>query len=126
MSTPIKPIAKPPESPASKNYEVASPAVVLEGVKLELMEFVDYLGLVHRVVFGKRLVVTSGKDGQHAASSLHSQGLAVDIRVRDLLPDEQVLLLSLIAYAGPSNGIACFDERALGLEAHIHLEYHGG
>lgn len=108
------------------NYELASPAVVLEGVKPELLQFVDYLGLVHKVVFGKPLVITSGKDGQHVASSLHPLGLAVDIRTRDLLPDEQALLVSLIAYAGPSNHIAYFDERALGPQAHIHLEYHGG
>src|SRR5579864_7661077 len=90
-------------------YELASPAVELGGVKQELMNFVEYLGLVHRVVFNKPLVITSGKDGQHVGGSLHAQGLAVDIRTRDLLPDEQLLLLTLLAYAGPANHIAVFD-----------------
>lgn len=108
-----------------KNYAVASPSVILAGVNELLLSFVDYLGLVHRVVFSKPLVITSGKDGAHSPGSLHAEGRAVDIRTRDLLPDEQQLLLLLLAYAGPANGIAVFDERALGAQAHIHLEYHG-
>ncbi len=106
-------------------YELAGPRVTVAGVKAELMSFVDYLGLVHRVVFGKPLVITSGKDSIHVAGSLHGQGLAVDVRTRDLASDEQGLLLALLAYAAPAARIAVFDERALGGEAHIHLEYHG-
>jgi len=125
MSIPVKtPLAG---TPAQKvpNYELASPAVILDGVNAELLSFVDYLGIVHRVVFSKPLVITSGKDGQHVQSSMHPAGLAVDIRTRDLLPDEQQLLILLLAYATPANHIAVFDERALGADQHIHLEYHG-
>lgn len=124
-STPIKPIApaRPPDVPSS--FQLASPSVNVAGVLAPLLAFVDYLGLVHHVVFNKPLVVTSGQDYIHVASSLHVEGRAVDIRTRDLLPDEQALLLHLLAYAGPANKIAVFDERALGAEAHIHLEYHG-
>jgi hypothetical protein len=125
MSTPIKPIA-PAAAPAQTQYYLlATPAVDVAGVKPELMSFVDYLGMVHRLVFNKMLTITSGKDSVHVSGSLHSEGLAVDIRTRDLLPDEQALLLHLLAYAGPANHVAVFDERALGAEAHIHLEYHG-
>jgi hypothetical protein len=125
MSTPIKPIAPSPTPPPVQNYQLASPSVTVAGVKAELMSFVDYLGFVHRIVFNKMLVVTSGKDSIHVSGSLHSEGLAVDIRTKELLPDEQALLLHLLAYAGPANHVAVFDERALGAEAHIHLEYHG-
>jgi len=125
MSIPIKPAATTGLAAPLRDYDVASPAVVLEGVNERLLSFVDYLGLVHRVIFQKLLVITSGKDAIHVAGSLHSEGLAVDIRTRDLLPDEQALLLHLLAYAGPENHIAVFDERALGEQAHIHLEYHG-
>ncbi len=106
-------------------YELASPKVTVEGVKPALLAFVDYLGLVHRVVFSKPLVITSGKDALHVRGSLHYEGLAVDVRTHDLLPDEQGLLLALLAYAAPANKVAVFDERALGGEAHIHIEWHG-
>jgi hypothetical protein len=125
MSTPIKPVGLVAKPPAERNYETATPSVNVAGVKAELMAFVDYLGFIHRIVFSKVLVVTSGKDSIHVSGSLHSEGLAVDIRTRELLPDEQALLLHLLAYAGPANHVAVFDERALGAEAHIHLEYHG-
>ena len=124
-SIPVKPIAAAAAPATAANYELASPAVNVAGVSDPLMKFVDYLGLVHRVVFAKPLVVTSGRDSLHVSGSLHAEGLAVDIRTRDLLPDEQALLLALLAYAGPANHIAVFDERALGAQAHIHLEYHG-
>ena len=125
MSTPIKPIPAATLSQTARNYTLASPAVNVAGVKAELMAFVDYLGLVHSIVFNKMLTITSGKDSVHVSGSLHSEGLAVDIRTKELLPDEQALLLHLLAYAGPANHVAVFDERALGAEAHIHLEYHG-
>lgn len=125
MSIPIKPAAAAAAPQEKLNFDLAGPNVILAGVNQQLLVFVDYLGLVHRVVFNKPLVVTSGKDGQHVASSMHPAGLAVDIRTRDLLPDEQQLLLMLLAYAAPANHIAVFDERALGADQHIHLEYHG-
>jgi hypothetical protein len=127
MSTSTPPPASypTPSKAAGPYYEVATPAVSLAGVKTELLTFVDHLGLVHRVLFAKPLVITSGKDSVHVSGSLHSQGLAVDVRTRDLLPDEQALLIHVLAYAAPSNHVAVFDERALGDEAHLHLEWHG-
>lgn len=125
MSAPIKPIVPAAEPKQIENYQLASPSVNVAGVAQPLMNFVSYLGLIHRLLFSKALFITSGKDSLHVAGSLHGQGLAVDIRTRDLLPDEQALLLHLLAFAGPSNHVAVFDERALGAEAHIHLEYHG-
>jgi hypothetical protein len=108
------------------NYQLASPAVTVVGVNPKLMAFVEYLALVHRVLFNKPLVITSGKDSVHVASSLHGKGLAVDFRTKDLDPEETMLLLNLLAYAAPANKIAVFDERALAGEEHIHVEYHGG
>ena len=125
LSTPVKPIAAAAAPAPPKYYELASPQVDVVDVLEPLMAFVEYLGLVHRVVFNKPLVVTSGKDAIHVNGSLHSQGRAVDIRTKDLLPDEQGLLLALLAYAAPANHIAVFDERALVGQEHIHLEYHG-
>lgn len=124
-STPNPPSPSQPFSEPAVNYELASPAVTVAGVNLKLMAFVEYLALVHRVLFNKPLVITSGKDSVHVASSLHGKGLAVDFRTKDLDPEEQSLLLHLLAYAAPANKIAVFDERALAGEEHIHVEYHG-
>jgi hypothetical protein len=99
--------------------------VKIIGVNAKLMDFVTYLALVHRVLFAEPLIITSGIDSIHVAGSLHAQGLAVDVRTKDLDQDSTLLLLAVLAYAAPANKIAVFDERALGGEAHIHLEYHG-
>lgn len=123
MSSPAAPTSG--FAPQKPMYELAGPQVDISGVRPALLTFVDYLGLVHRVVFLKALVITSGRDGLHSAGSKHGQGDAVDIRTKDLLPDEQGLLLALLAYAAPANQVAVFDERALGAEAHIHLEWAG-
>jgi hypothetical protein len=112
-------------APQSIPYQLASPAVTVAGVHPKLMAFVEYLALVHRMLFNKPLVITSGKDSVHVASSLHGKGLAVDFRTKDLDPEETMLLLALLAYAAPANKIAVFDERALAGEEHIHVEYHG-
>jgi hypothetical protein len=126
MSTPVKPVAAAAAPDPSQHYELAGPQVNVVGVRRELMQFVEYLALVHRVVFSKPLVITSGLDRVHVTGSLHLVGLAVDFRTKHLLPDEQQLVLALLAYAAPANHISVFDERALGAEQHIHLEYHGG
>lgn len=127
MSIPVKPAGVPSTAAAAQApaYVTASPAVQLEGVNQNLLNFCGYLALVHRLLFSAPLVITSGKDSQHVAGSLHAEGLAVDIRTRDLAPDAQLCLLAVLNYAAPENKIAVFDERALGGEAHIHLEYHG-
>jgi len=103
----------------------ASPAVVLDGVDAHLIAFMQHLAVIHKLLFGSDLVVTSGKDSIHAVGSLHAQGKAIDVRIKDLGVDEQLLFLAVLAYATPAAHIAVFDERALGAEAHIHLEYHG-
>lgn len=124
-STPVKPTPSPASSEPGPPYQLASPAVKIIGVNAKLMDFVTYLALVHRVLFAEPLIITSGIDSIHVAGSLHAQGLAVDVRTKDLDQDSTLLLLAVLAYAAPANKIAVFDERALGGEAHIHLEYHG-
>lgn len=103
----------------------ASPAVVLAGVEPKLISFTQNLAVLHKVLFGIDLVVTSGKDAIHAASSLHPQGKALDLRIRDLDADAQLMFLLVILYAAPANDVSVFDERALPGAPHIHIEYHG-
>jgi hypothetical protein len=109
----------------TNGLELASSAVNVRDVKPQLMGFVTHLATIHLLLFGKDLVVTSGKDAIHATGSLHSQGRAVDVRIKDLDAEAQLLFLAILSYAAVSNQVAFFDERALGDESHIHIEYHG-
>lgn len=109
----------------TNGLQLASPAVQLTGVDAHLVAFIQHLAAVHLVLFGSDLVVTSGKDSIHSAGSLHAQGRAVDVRIKDLDPEGQMLFLTILAYTAVSNSIAVFDERALGAESHVHIEYHG-
>lgn len=109
----------------NSGLQTASPAVVLEGVEPHLIAFIQHLAMAHQVLFGSELVITSGKDSIHSAGSLHSVGRAVDVRIKDLDAEAQLLFLLVISYAALSNKVAFFDERVLGAEAHVHIEYHG-
>jgi hypothetical protein len=104
---------------------VASPEVVLDGVDPRLMRFAEHLGMVHQLLFGKPLVITSGKDGAHAENSFHKIGRALDLRTIDLDVESQLMLLNVLTYSANPAGIAVFDERAVHGEPHIHIEYHG-
>lgn len=104
---------------------VASDTVVLEGVDPRLMAYAEHLGMVHHLLFGKPLTITSGKDSTHVSHSFHYLGRALDVRTADLDPEEQLVLLNVIAFSAPPQGVAVFDERAVHGEAHIHLELHG-
>lgn len=109
-------------------YEVlipASGAVEVEGVEPALMTFAVQLGYLHYIAFGLPLVITSGKDGQHVAGSLHAEGRALDFRTTDKTADEMIVFLALLAYAAPRQNCRVFDERVGPGGEHIHLEFHG-
>jgi len=104
---------------------VANPSVVLDGVSPGLLGFLAQMGIVHKTVFGKDLVITSGKDGTHVPGSMHYTGHAVDLRTVDKDPAGVDLLLHMLAYAVVGERIAFFDERNKPGGAHIHLEWLG-
>lgn len=105
--------------------KLASQDVVIDGVDPRLMNYVEHLGMTHRLLFGKDLVITSGKEGKHVQNSFHYRGLALDVRTMDKEPEEQLLFLNVISFSAPSRGVAVFDERTSSDEKHVHLEYHG-
>lgn len=66
---------------------------------------------------GADCVITSCKDGQHSANSLHYSGKAIDLRTRDLAPEiRKEVALSIAAALGPEFDVV--DEID-----HIHLEH---
>jgi Hedgehog amino-terminal signalling domain len=101
------------------------PAVNFAGVSANLIEKLAHLAMIHRLTFGKPLVITSANDGAHSATSLHALGRAVDIRTTDKDPDEVALFVHYLAYMASAVQIAYFDERQLAGEPHLHLEWHG-
>jgi Hedgehog amino-terminal signalling domain len=108
-----------------QGLQLKSDAVVVEGIVPAFWNFIQHLGLVHQLVFGEPLVITSGRDSTHEAGSLHYAGRAVDVRTSDTDTAGQLLLLHLVQYAAPENKVCVLDERGLPGEAHLHIEYHG-
>lgn len=104
---------------------VALNSVVFDGVNANLLDFTARLAMIHRLVFGIPMVITSAKDGSHVPGSLHAAGLALDIRTADKDPDMVALLIHFLAFAASTARIAYFDERQLPGEPHLHLEWHG-
>src|SRR6266852_8901682 len=104
---------------------VADNSVVLDGVHQGLIDYITQLAVVHKMLFGGDLVVTSGTDGKHVAGSLHMLGRAVDLRTYDKSPDEVTLLLHVLSFSTVSLPIAVFDERNVPPSPHLHLEWHG-
>lgn len=103
---------------------LASPQVDLEGVDGRLLDYVAHLGLIHKLVFGSDLVITSGKEGQHVQNSFHKLGKAVDLRTSDIDESSQLLFLHVVSFSAPTRGVAVFDERSTNDPKHLHLELH--
>jgi len=104
---------------------VASPDVVLEGVEPRLMKYAEHLGMIHRLIFGRDLVITSGKEGKHVQNSFHELGRALDVRTEDKDQEEQLVFMTIVSFSAPAQGIAVFDERTSRDAKHLHLELHG-
>jgi len=109
-----------------------APGVVLNdktvnfaGVVTPLQTFVAKLGQVRRALHEDDLVVTSGKDGNHAAGSLHAEGRAVDLRQEGASGGFDFVWLMAIIFLAPLYYCTVFDEHGLPGAGHIHIEYHG-
>lgn len=112
----------PPPYTLTRGVELASDKVNLAGCDSRIQAFVERLGNTHLALFGTSLVVTSGRDAIHGNGSKHYIGKAVDIRTHDKSEAQCLVLLAILNQVAPSLGLGIFDERALGDEAHIHIE----
>lgn len=117
-----------PEVSIPSAHVVLVPAddkVVIDGVAPALMRVAVQFAYLHWLLFGLPLVITSGKDGQHAPGSLHPEGRALDFRTHDKTDDEMIVFLAILTYAAPAHSLRVFDERVGPGGEHIHVEYHG-
>lgn len=105
--------------------ERATPAVVTDGLDPKLFAFLTPLGLVFLHLFDRPAVITSGRDALHAKGSKHYEGKAIDLRVKDMLPEWQSTLTLVLLVFAERYGLAVFDERFLPGQPHIHVEVAG-
>jgi hypothetical protein len=104
---------------------VTSGGVVLNDVHPRLLALLGILGPIAYSLFGKELVITSGKDTIHAASEEHKQGRAVCIHTSPIDAPDALLLVALVCHAGLSQPIRWgWDVRGPG-DAHLHIEWYG-
>jgi hypothetical protein len=90
-----------------------------------LQSFLVTAGLTHLHLFNAVLVVTSGKDGVHLPGSKHAKGDAVDLRIIDLLPDEQPTFVLMLRVLCLRFKLAMFDETYTPGAGHVHIEIAG-
>jgi len=116
---PLQPGALPP-------YVVAaSLSVKVLGLDPALLLYLEKAGKIHQSLFNKDLVITSALDGAHAANSKHYSGAAVDLRMKDKTPVEQLVFLVVGIFLAIQFQLAVFDERAQPGEGHLHIECAG-
>lgn len=111
--------------PVEEVLTLADDSVNIEGVMPALMQFAARLAYVHFLLFYRPLVITSGKDGKHVASSLHEAGRALDFRTHDKNDAEMGAFLAVLAYTAPLYDCRVFDERVGPGGEHVHVEDHG-
>ena len=71
---------------------------------------------------GAECIVTSINDGQHKADSFHSRGLAADLRIKHIHPDQKAAVVAHITdLLGPEWDVL-WESQGLANE-HIHLEW---
>jgi hypothetical protein len=105
--------------------ELKDASVNLRDVNPVLQSFLVPVGLIHLHLFDAVLVVTSGKDGAHVASSKHGRGDAVDLRITDLRADWQPAFLLVLRVLARRFNLAVFDETYAPGMGHVHVEIGG-
>ena len=80
---------------------VADDTVVLDGVDERLMKYAEHLALVHQLIFGRPLTITSGKEGKHVQNSFHELGRALDVRTADKDPEEILVFMTVVSFSAP-------------------------
>lgn len=105
----------------SAEITVASTSVDVTKLDPLLVGFMRSAGHLHSYLFAKPLVITSGNDGNHLAHSAHYLNFAVDIRSRELTPDQAMLFSLLLSFIAPLYKCVVFDERATASQ-HWHVQ----
>lgn len=108
-----------------QGVETKDKTVNVADIAPALKTFLSVAGKAHIVLFAIPLVVTSGRDGNHVASSKHGEGKAVDLRITDLLPEDQPAWLAMLRTLCMRLHLAMFDESFAPGMGHVHIEIAG-
>lgn len=93
------------------------PGVVMWRMHWRIEGAMHVIDQVTRDVCGRDAIITSARDGEHSANSLHYEGKAIDLRTRDLDDDTQAdYRLRLAASLLPSFDVVLESD-------HIHVEW---
>ena len=114
-----------PEFDVPPGVTLKDATVNVKDVDPALQSFLIVAGLVHMHLFNQLLVVTSGKDGAHVASSKHERGKALDLRINDLPPQYQPAFLLVLRVLCDRFHLAMFDESFAPGMGHVHIEIAG-
>lgn len=98
----------------------AKPEVVTDGTSREVWFALGVAYATRIFAYGGPVTVTSMRDGQHMAGSLHFQGRAVDIRTDDLSPTAASQWARRISFMLHELG---FDTILELNPPHIHVEF---
>jgi hypothetical protein len=94
------------------------PEVNTQGTRPAIWYALGAANQAHWELTGHDVTVTSLNDGQHMKTSLHYQGMAADIRTKDLTPAEATRLHKSLWLTLFPQGFDVLDEGD-----HIHIEY---
>lgn len=90
--------------------------VVFSGIDFRMFLIIAKIAAIFES-YGENLTITSALDGTHLNDSLHYEGLAIDIRTRDLTKKFRTSIVSILS-ATLDEGVDIVDEGD-----HIHIEY---
>lgn len=90
-------------------------SVKLEGVSWRMFDAAIKVEPIFRRL-GAELIITSAKDGKHSAKSLHYEGLALDLRSRNVAGAEKQVLAEMKTALGPDFDVVFEGD-------HFHIEY---
>lgn len=114
-----------PDFVVPPGVELKDASVNVKEIHPVLQSFLIRFGLVHLHLFGTPVVVTSGRDAQHVASSKHYNGEAVDLRINSLPASYQPAFLLVLRVLCDTFHLAMFDESFAPGAGHVHVEIAG-
>jgi hypothetical protein len=104
---------------------VKDSSVQMNGVASVLIDFLSALGRVSPILFRLPVIITSARDGNHVASTKHTKGWAVDLRITDKPELMRVPFIVVCIALSLQYGLVVMDESNLPGAPHVHIEVAG-
>ena len=99
------------------------PGVSIRGVRAELLFALPICEGIFMRAEAATCRVTSVMDGVHKAGSLHYAGLAMDLGIKDVIPDRREIVVGQLVRALSPLGFDVLWEGRGTPNEHVHVEY---